>query len=234
MLSREEVDGSKYAYVVDKGLPDHILEFFWYGFKDSIYNAVTIDNVNTNLKNFIICELEKKRKVLNQLQKEAKYDQIFETIQEFIIWISQYLMIPKASHYHFSIYLTNVKRWSKWVLKQGGSDDWLKKNNADHFYVFFELKKYVMNKMDTSSKLVDLIERYVPEKASNNLSTLHQIMEHLVDADLLKPILLDTLKISCPVLEYLKEREILPKDLEAKKQYSFAKLLKKYGQKKMK
>jgi len=239
MISRKEIEGSKYAYVIEKGLPDHIIEFFWYGFKDSIYNTIAQSDVPDQETDLVKAELESTREILNELQSQQKYDEISGIIQNFIIWISRHLMISFVKHYNFNIFVTNIKRWSKWILEKGDKlcYDWLKNYKkvgddalGDHFYVFFEIKRFVYGRsIPEGDQILEFVFQYLPDKSCNNLAVLHQLMEYLVKNHILKPTLLEILNDCCPVIECLKTHQILPKDLKVIKPYSFIKLLKKYS-----
>jgi hypothetical protein len=243
MIRREEIEGSKYAYIYDKGLPDKDLEFYWYGFKDSITNAIELhqSNISKDIVNSILAKLDSVKNILNQLQKEEKYDMIHNVIEGIIVWIGKHLMIHYVNSYHFGIYITNVKRWCRWILKEkeGGklSCDWMNTidDDKDYFTVFFELKTHLLSKSKTKKNneiedtIIKLINKYNPGKASHNLSLLHTIMTYLVESDYLKPNLLETLDQVCPVIDYLKECHKIPVDLIIHKPYSIEKIIKKHS-----
>jgi hypothetical protein len=165
------------SIIIQKNLPDKNYEIFWYGFKNSIINL--INNLLSNSESLIFIELENnvienlntilnevnsKSDLLNQYQKKEEYDNIKFEIEKYIKWISRYLFIPYANFYHFNIYFTNLKRWTKWVInkdcdnlmdspkieKKNKKQDkidfaWLKdefNNKDDFFIIFFNLLKY--------------------------------------------------------------------------------------------
>lgn len=232
MISRKEIEESKYSYVIERGLPDHVMEFFWYGFRDSIYNAINQSNISDDQSDLVKKKLELTRNHLNELQSNQKYDEISPIIQDFIIWVSKHLMISCVDRYNFNILITNVKRWSKWILKKGNqlSYDWLQGNENDYFYIFFEIKHFIYNRsFDKEKELLEFIIQYTPNKTSNNLVVLNNIMEYLVKNRILKPTLLETLNKCCPVIKCLQDNNIIEKDLKLIGPYSILKLLKKYS-----
>ncbi len=167
------------SIILQKNLPDKNYEIFWYGFKNSIINLINnlLSNSNgfsqssikleTNViekLNIMLKELNVKSALLNQYQKNEEYDNINLEIEKYIKWISRYLFIPYANFYHFNIYFTNLKRWTKWIInkdcdnltdspkiekknkKQDKIDlSWLKdeyNDKDDLFIIFFNLLKY--------------------------------------------------------------------------------------------
>jgi hypothetical protein len=241
MIRREDIEGSQYAYIYDKGLPDKDLEFYWYGFSNSIKNTITSPKLHIppDILKLTLSKLESTRNILNQLQTEEKYDMILNTIEEFIVWIGRHIMINYGDPYNYAIYITNVKRWGRWILKEKEgsklSFEWMNKNNSDHFTIFFELKTHLIakskcknNECPVEIKLLGLVNNYNPGKASHNLSLLHEIMEYLIQSDYLKPTLLESLDAVCPVIDYLKNQKKIPGDLKICKPYSFEKILKKH------
>uniref|UniRef100_A0A6C0E9D2 Uncharacterized protein n=1 Tax=viral metagenome TaxID=1070528 RepID=A0A6C0E9D2_9ZZZZ len=245
MIRREDIEGSKYKYIYDKGLPDKDLEFFWYGFCDSINNTIKsqTENIPHGISELVNSKLESTKKTLNQLQKEEKYNTIQTVINDFIVWIGKNIMIRYANSYHFSIYVTNIKRWALWILHANEglkiSFDILTEKNInlaeDHFTVFLELKTQLVTKSTvkantdpTESELLNLISKYETEKPSNNLTILHSIAELLMTSNYLKPTLLDALSSVCPIIDYLKKYKKIPSDLVINKPYSLEKIIKKH------
>jgi hypothetical protein len=151
MLSPEDIESSLYKDIYSKNLPDKIIEFFWYGFKESIQNMVnSIEDrtIKSKVKG-IFNNLNETANKLNQLQIEEKYDEIKEIIENYIVILSRIFFLPYANNYNFNIYLTNLKRWETWVLelpeKKRHTYEWLKSTEQkdDYFLTFFRLRKYI-------------------------------------------------------------------------------------------
>ena len=111
--------------IIKKNLPDKNYEIFWYGFKNSIKNLINyllnnsklVNDDNEKLNN-ILTGLHNKSEELNQYQKKEEYDNINLEIEKYIKLISRYLFIPYANFYHFNIFFTNLKRWTKWIINK--------------------------------------------------------------------------------------------------------------------
>ena len=175
MLSPKEIESSKFSFVFEKNLPDKTTEFFWYGFKESILNLYKSLNHEPDLQeklSVLIENLHNKSNFLNQLQNEKNYQEIKIKIGEYIRLFSRNLFILYADDYHFSIYLTNLKRWSKWILESKEnkiSFDFLKeKKDDDYFMIFFNLRKYTAEKHknsddDENEEIILQLNHYIKE-----------------------------------------------------------------------
>ncbi len=192
MITSKEIQESNYSFIYEKNLPDKTTEFFWYIFKESVINAINYIKTNNNVKfknninnifdskdylgeklEYILSDLLEKSNIFNQLQKEEKYDEIIVEIEKYIIWISRILFLPHANYYHFNIFITNLKRWYKWIKQTSSSDsvnsigtdsfdnkqkskhpkkinfEWLvDKTKEDFFLPLFNIRKYICDKND--------------------------------------------------------------------------------------
>lgn len=90
---------------------DHDIEQFWLSFKKSMNNFYEIPE-----HRILRRPIEEWSETLNDLQREKRYNDIEETIKEYI---SLYAMdlIRCCNHYHMNILVTNLKRWNKVAAK---------------------------------------------------------------------------------------------------------------------
>lgn len=124
----EDVE-EKYKFLRYTEKPDRDVEYFWYIFKDFVVNTATRYPLTKDPKAFIDfehkCEkstdepklsfIESLSSTLNNLQEEKAYDDIQEKIKEVIMAIGWVLVSSHADSHTSHLYLTFVKRWSKWT-----------------------------------------------------------------------------------------------------------------------
>jgi hypothetical protein len=172
----EDIDTSKFSFVLNKNLPDKNTEVFWYGFKENIINMINNIKHKTEYQStehqehfkFILKDLENKSNKFNILQKEEKFIEINNEIECYIKWISRNFIIQYANDYYFNIYLTNLKRWSKTILEIPDKIrfDWLEENKnenenenknktQDYFMIFFNLRKYLCEHNNTHHNKIE-------------------------------------------------------------------------------
>jgi hypothetical protein len=226
MLSPKEIESSKFSFVFEKNLPDKTTEFFWYGFKESILNLYKSLNHNPNLQeklSVLIENLHHKSNLLNQLQNEKKYQEIKNKIEEYIRLFSRNLFILYADDYHFSIFLTNLKRWSKWILESKEnkiSFDFLKEKEDDYFMIFFNLRKYTSEKhknIDQENQEIILqLNNYIKEYkiySNQNKIILDTIYNYLFQKKYFKNIILTEFNKYYPVIKDLKKNNVIENDI---------------------
>jgi len=190
MITSKDLEGSIYAHIYFRNLPDKSVEFFWYIFKDSIISIVdrlkTLDNnkkeeCNCDIDyNKIIIELEKKSNLLNDLQKNEKYEEIKIEIEKYIRAISRYLFIKINDDYSYNIYLTNIKRWSRWVLDEKNNKlnfNWMNSYDKDDlFLTFFNIKKYIIEHSNKLKKTkLDKLDNQ--ENILSILGIIHELVK---------------------------------------------------------
>lgn len=94
--------------------PDHHIEQYWLGFKNSMENFYSI-NMSVFSRNII-----KWSDNLNKLQKEKKYELIEQYIRDYMICYGLDV-IRSGNSYHLRILGSNIKRWnnisSKYIIK---------------------------------------------------------------------------------------------------------------------
>lgn len=228
MLSPKEIESSKFSFVFEKNLPDKTTEFFWYGFKESILNLYKSLTHNPDLQeklSVLIENLHNKSNFLNQLQNEKKYQEIKIKIGEYIRLFSRNLFILYADDYHFSIYLTNLKRWSKWILESKEnkiSFDFLKENEDDYFMIFFNLRKYTAekhknnNENQENQEIILQLNNYIKEYkiySYQNKAILDTIYTYLFQKKYFKNTILTEFNRYYPVIKDLKKNNIIEKDI---------------------
>ena len=228
MLSPKEIESSKFSFVFEKNLPDKTTEFFWYGFKESILNLYKSLNHEPDLQeklSVLIENLHNKSNFLNQLQNEKNYQEIKIKIGEYIRLFSRNLFILYADDYHFSIYLTNLKRWSKWILESKEnkiSFDFLKeKKDDDYFMIFFNLRKYTAEKHknsddDENEEIILQLNHYIKEYkiySDQNKVILDTIYNYLFQKKYFKNTILTEFNRYYPVIKDLKKHNIIEKNI---------------------
>lgn len=228
MLSPKEIESSKFSFVFEKNLPDKTTEFFWYGFKESILNLYKSFNHNPDLQeklSVLIENLHNKSNFLNQLQKEENYQEIKSKIEEYIRLFSRNFFILYADDYHFSIYLTNLKRWSKWILESKEnkiSFDFLKEEkDDDYFMIFFNLRKYTSEKHknsddDENKEIILQLNHYIKEYkiySDQNKLILDIIYNYLFQKKYFKNTILTEFNIYYPVIKDLKKHNIIEQNI---------------------
>lgn len=140
-------DDTSHDDVLNSDKPDCKLEFFWLTFKDSIKGY---------LNEFELLELAEVSSRLNDLQREAKYEEIQEYIKSHIERIGYGMMATKNT-YKLSHLETNLRRWNKLT-----GNDIYPANNT--FYclllVYLNLQKANKNKQDDVDKMFKCIADY--------------------------------------------------------------------------
>lgn len=91
--------------LMDKSKPDYHIELYWFGLKTSMKNFYK------NLK--IKRPLDKWSKKLNELQKTSSYDEIENTIRNYIGLYAIDLMRFDNNGCDSKILHTNIKRWNR-------------------------------------------------------------------------------------------------------------------------
>jgi hypothetical protein len=228
MLSPKEIESSKFSFVFEKNLPDKTTEFFWYGFKESILNLYKSLNHYPDLQeklSVLIENLHNKSNFLNQLQKEENYQEIKIKIEEYIRLFSRNFFILYADDYHFSIYLTNLKRWSKWILESNEnkiSFDFLKEDEDDYFMVFFNLRKYTAEKYKNkdeeheNQEIILQLNHYIKEYkiySDQNKTILDTIYTYLFEKKYFKNTILTEFNKYYPVIKDLKKHNIIEQNI---------------------
>ena len=93
-------------YNLNKKDPDYHIEYFWYGFKQSMINFYYSINKDYN---HISLWSEK----LNNLKNNKEYNNIESEIRDYMSYYSFDLIKYSVSSYHDEILITNIKRWNK-------------------------------------------------------------------------------------------------------------------------
>jgi hypothetical protein len=249
-LDIEDIDTSKFSFVLNKNLPDKNTEVFWYGFKENIINM--INNIKTKTEyqsiehqqhfKFILKDLEDKSNKFNILQKQERFIEINNEIECYIKWISRNFIIQYANDYYFNIYLTNLKRWSKTILEIPDKIrfDWLEKNEntnitQDYFMIFFNLRKYLCehnsihrNKLEETVIIdifIDVIKKYSTKIMIKNKILLDEIYKMIIDARYMKPSILIEFGKYYPIIKDLQKIGYIKKNIP--ENFSIEKALKK-------
>ena len=140
-------DDASYNEVLNSDKPDCKLEFFWLTFKDSI---------KSYLSEYELIELAEVSSRLNDLQREARYEEIQEYIKSHIEQIGYGMMATKNT-YKLSHLETNLRRWNKLT-----GNDIYPSNNT--FYclllVYINLHKANKNKQEDIDKMLKCIADY--------------------------------------------------------------------------
>lgn len=276
MITSKEIQESNYSFIYDKNLPDKTTEFFWYIFKESVINAINYIRLNTNNNSlrkinnivnnifdndileqkeslgnkldFILTNLKEKSDLLNRLQKEEKYDEIIIEIESYIKWISRMLFLPHTNYYHFNIFLTNLKRWYKWIKITTSNDskkskhhdhpkklnfDWLVDKAKDDFFLpLFNIRKYICDKNDNFGndqaiidKILFYISSYDVSIFLNNKNIIFDIIKYVFETKFFKQFILTEIVKYYPIVAKLKEYGFL--DITIPDNYSIDKVFKK-------
>jgi hypothetical protein len=236
MLTEKEIENSKYKDIYYKNLHDKDTEFFWYCFKESIDNLINnLENNKQKELQYLIDELNDKCNLLNQLQKNEKYDDINLEIEKYIKYIARVLFLPHANVYYFNIFITNLKRWSKWVLKISPAKfnyHWLKDDQEDYFMIFFQIKKSLVdndndanNYQTLFTKINHCIGKYLTISSVRNRNILYDIYRLILEEKYLKPQILIDLSEYFPIKEDLIKMGYLKDDLPSN--WSLEKAIKK-------
>lgn len=247
-------------HILIKNLPDKNTEFFWYGFKNTIINLVNtlkiemkdneknekIKNKDKEAKlNYIIKDLEERSNLYNEMQKENKFKEINIEIENYIKYISRIFFIKYADDYHFNIYLTNIKRWSK--LSNQTKYDWLdiktktknndntKTNEDDYFMIFFNIRKYFCERHNNNKNLeendnmyIEDLKRYDDNLYIKNKLIMGDIYKSMLRNKYLKPSILLEFGKYFPIISDLQKIGCIKEDIDLDLKYSNEKILKKY------
>lgn len=99
-------------YVSKKNLPDKEIEIFWYGWKAAMENSLK-NKYNENNSFSHQMDVQKTSDLLNEYQKNRRFDFIIDVIQQSMIKHINILMENDIDLYHQRIILTHIKRWKK-------------------------------------------------------------------------------------------------------------------------
>ena len=102
-------NSDKYSYILESHNPDKHIEYFWYYFKISIYNFYN----DTKIGHYLLREIKYKSKQLNSFQQNKEYQDIEIHINNFIYKCLFVMVKNRVTFQHYSILLTNIKRWNK-------------------------------------------------------------------------------------------------------------------------
>ena len=101
-------DNDKFSYILEGNNPDKVQEYFWYYFKLSVNNFVSIYPSCSSVVKY----MRLTSRNLNKLQLEKKYLEIEKTIQQAIFHYSWYLFYNKPIDF-IHLFYTNIKRWNR-------------------------------------------------------------------------------------------------------------------------
>jgi len=226
MITSEEIETSNYKEIYYKNEPDNATEFFWYGFKKSIINLINIvykDNNHTS--SLLLTDLDEKCNLFNQLQSLKKYQEINLEIEKYMRWLARHLFLSHADDQSFSIFITNMKRWSKWVLgvHEKIKFQWLAspEKEDDYFMVFFNLRKYTCEHYSSEDKeILENINLYLKKyqilSMIKNKFLLMDMYHMLLKSKYIKPSIFQELDKYFPVITDLKQIGYFKKDIPDK------------------
>lgn len=185
-------DNNEFDYLLKTTNKDKYVEYFWYGFKNSVLNF------NENSYDII----NKKSILLNKLQKEKKYNEIEEEILNFIINYG-YTILKSQDANHISIFDTYIKRWNK-ICKSEYKIEFCDKKIINELIIFLHIymkcsTRYKKDKHDCIMKIFDLINKI----SKNNKEILIQILKLSIENNF--PSFIDKIKIQINVYEYIKD-----------------------------
>ena len=123
---------------------DADIESFYLLFKDSMSNFYNIQSFTRPLMLW--------SNVLNNLQKEQRYEDIEKKIKEIISLYAIDLM-KVSDTYKISILVTNIKRWNKLTSKHQIHFD-NKNNNNNIVFLLLDIYSSVINNIDNDFKVL--------------------------------------------------------------------------------
>ena len=123
---------------------DADIEKFYLLFKDSMSNFYNIQSFTRPLMLW--------SNVLNNLQKEQRYEDIEKKIKEIISLYAIDLM-KVSDTYKISILVTNIKRWNKLTSKHQIHFD-NKNNNNNIVFLLLDIYSSVINNIDNDFKVI--------------------------------------------------------------------------------
>lgn len=231
MISEQEIQSSKFGHIIKQNHPDKEYEFFWYGFKESIINFINASH-NIKYSHQILEYLDKKSNALNILKEKGNYEIIKYEIEHFIVWIAKCLYLINYDDYHFSIYLTNLKRWNKWILHENDNQfKWMDIGSDKYFIIFFNLLTQFHEKKNKNNEIINLLQKYSNLK-DKNYQYLSQIYQIIIDQKIIKPSIIEILDREFNVIDKLVEIGYLTENpTKYGKKYSVSKILIKFKNK---
>ena len=133
-----------YKKILETNNPDKHLEYFWLNFKDAIFNVLDDDEKRD------ITMLSNK---LNILQKDKKYDDIKDFIEEHFQKFGWRYM--RRTFYNKDDTFINIKKWKKIYNKT------ILNKNYTKFDILFDIYISVYNKNNTKDYDKDILELIV-------------------------------------------------------------------------
>jgi hypothetical protein len=146
---------------LNKNDPDYHIEYFWYGFKNSMINFYSF--INHDYSHILLWSQN-----LNNFKKDKKYSDIELSIREYISQFSLVLLKHSNTMYHDDIFLTNVNRWNK-ISSHFNFEKSDKYTKIFLIYcVHLEIKKDIISNKN---------HRMSPIELYNNLGSIEEIID---------------------------------------------------------
>lgn len=142
--------------------PDYHIEYFWYGFKQSMINYYNQNNLNY----IHIYEWSNK---LNKLKIEKKYNDIEYLIREYISVYSKDIISNSFDmiYYDDDILITNIKRWNKISTHYNFKKSAVHNNILLLFLIILEIKKCKIHINDNIKFIKEINKKYTIDEIIN-------------------------------------------------------------------
>lgn len=146
-------------YTLNPNDPDYQIEFFWYGFKGSMYNFFQSYKISYN-------HIEQWSIALNLLKKHKNYDEIECRIRDYMSQYALQLARQIRSNYHDQILISNIKRWDKISNKYKFVNSEKYNKIILLFYIYNDIKQ------DTETNSFHLIKSIDYAAATNDFDSI--------------------------------------------------------------
>ena len=170
--------------------PDHHIEEFWLGFKQSMKNFYGTTGRNIDRWSFI----------LNDLQQQRNYEEIEKNIRNYI---SLYAIdVMKSNNtYHAHILGKNIKRWNELSLKFAFSSE---KTYYNKIFMLFDIFYKNCQENDNTIFVNELMNMFQDVE----LFVIYDEFKSLIDISIKyeKPNILDKLGNFVDVIEYVNNK----------------------------
>lgn len=154
-----------YNHILESDNPDKHIEYFWYGFKNSIKNLFSVNKLKQ------ILPVDEWSSTLNDLQKEGKYEEIEENIRKYMEIFGYYVIKYGDLHYG-NIFNSNIKRWNKISKNFGWNYNREKSIYTSFLKIFFSAIK---------RKKTGLLEK-IREYSSSDIRNIIILQDVLLDS----------------------------------------------------
>lgn len=203
---------------LNKNDPDYDIEYFWYGFKQSMINFYIKHNLN-------YIHIYEWSNILNKLKINKNYNDIEISIREYILIYAKCILKHSfdLSYYDDDILISNIKRWNKISFNYNFEKSARHNTLLIIFLVLLEIKKskknindniefidYMNNKYDDVDDIINTnnYDDFIIYAFNKNKSKILELLKTISNYDLFNRIKILFPKINLDNIKNIKMEKI--------------------------